>query len=158
YATNGSVIETDLRKLGTRSAETGGIERLDNRLRWMDDRSATPAIVATTSRAETRPVCDILNEHARTGLFGIVLRCYSIDTLFPQDLVRRQPLIDKVRHDLEAIDEEDLDAKDKADLAELRRALDQAPPTDADLPQSLAEFFTERDGSVGKLAYVEPHN
>jgi predicted RND superfamily exporter protein len=158
FAVHGTVIETDLRKLGTKSAETSGIEKLDNRLRRMDEGSSNPAVVATHSREETRPVCDILNERARTDLHDIILRCYSIETLLPQDLARRQPLIDKVRHDLDAVDEDELDARDRADLADLRRALTEQPPTTADLPQQMSELFTERDGSVGKLAYVEPHH
>ena len=152
------VIETDLRKLGTRSAESSGIEALDNRLRSMDDRSSSPAVIATDTRAETRPVCQILNERAKTDLKGILRRCYSMDDLFPQDLARRQPLIDKLRHDLDAVDEDELDDQQKKDLADLRRALAQTPPTDHDLPPELLEFFVERDGSIGKLAYVEPNN
>jgi hypothetical protein len=81
-----------------------------------------------------------------------------MDDLFPRDLARRQPLLAKIRRDLDAVDEDDLDAQEKSDLAELQRALDQAPPSDRDLPGELSEFFVERDGSIGKLAYVEPNN
>ena len=157
-ASRGGVIETDLRKLGTKSAETSGIEKLDNKLRRMDSGSSNPAVIATDNRSETQPVCDILNERARTDLHDIIIRCYSIDSLLPQDLGEREPVIAKLEHDLDAVDEEDLDAKDKADLAELRRAVAERPPREADLPSQLSEYFVERDGSVGKLAYVEPHH
>jgi predicted RND superfamily exporter protein len=152
------VIETDIRKLGTRSSETGGIQELDNRLRSMDDRSSTPAVIATDSRAETRPVCDVLNERAQHDLRGILRRCYSLDDLFPRDLERRREVIERLRHQIASLDEEDLDPADRADFAELRRALAERPPETADLPPSLREYFVERDGSVGKLAYVEPNN
>lgn len=158
YADRGGVIESDLRKLGTKSSEQSGIEKLDNRLRGMDDHSASPAVIATDDPSETRPVCDILNERARTDLKNILLRCYSLEDLFPQDLDRRVPLMGKLAHDLEAVDEDSLDAKDKADLAELRRALAERPPVYKDLPSELAEAFTERDGTVGRLAYVDPHD
>jgi predicted RND superfamily exporter protein len=78
--------------------------------------------------------------------------------LFPKDRERRDPVLGKLRRDLEAVDEDGLDAQEKADLTELRRALEQSPPTDRDLPPELVEFFIERDGSIGKLAYVEPNN
>jgi predicted RND superfamily exporter protein len=152
------VIETDLRKLGTRSAESSGIEALDNRLRSMDDRSSSPAVIATDVRADTKPVCQYLNDRAKTDLKGIIRRCYTMDDLFPQDLAQRQPLIAKLRHDLDAVDEDELDDQQKKDLADLRRALSEAPPADRDLPPELSEFFVERDGSIGKLAYVEPNN
>jgi predicted RND superfamily exporter protein len=158
FAQRGGVIESDLRKLGTKSSETSGIEQLDNRLRGMDDHSASPAVVATDSASETRPVCDILNERGRTDLKNILLRCYSLDDLFPQDLDRRQPLMAKLAHDLDAVDEDTLDAKQRDDLAELRRALAERPPAYPDLPHELAEAFTERDGAVGRLAYIDPHD
>ena len=152
------IVETDLNALGTRSSDQSGIQKLDERLRAMDDRSATPAVVATDLRAETIDVCDILNQRARTDLKGIIVRCYSIETLFPHDLDRRIPIMAKLRHDLDAVDDDDLDAREKTDLADLRRSLAEHAPTDADLPATLSEYFVERDGSVGKLAYVEPHN
>jgi predicted RND superfamily exporter protein len=158
YSARHHVIETDLRKLGTRSAESSGIEALDNRLRSMDDRSSSPAVIATDLRAETRPVCEILNARAKTDLKGILRRCYSMDDLFPRDLAQRGPVIAKLSHDLDAVDEDQLDATEKADLAELRRALSEPPPVDRDLPPELMEYFVERDGTVGRLAYVEPNN
>jgi predicted RND superfamily exporter protein len=158
FAQRGGVIESDLRKLGTKSSETSGIERLDNRLRGMDDHSASPAVVATDDASETRPVCDILNERSRTDLKNILLRCYSLEDLFPQDLEKREPLMAKVAHDLDAVDEDTLTPKEKDDLAELRRALVERPPVYGDLPHELAEAFTERDGTVGRLAYVDPHD
>lgn len=152
------IVETDLRKLGTRSAATTGIEQLDNRLRGMDDRSSSPAVIATDDRADTRPLCALLNERARTDLRGVMRRCYSIDDLIPADLDRRRPLLEQLRRDLAIVDEDDLAPADREDLASLRRALVHAPPTDADLPPSLGAYFVERDGSVGKLAYVEPND
>ena len=152
------IIETDLRKLGTQSAETSGIARLDSRLRIMDDRSSTPAVVATDSRDDNRPLCAILNARAHSDLHDIVRGCYSIDDLFPTDLPARTPVLARVRADLDLVDDGDLDEHDRADLAELRRAVASAPPTDHDLPSQLSEIFVERDGTLGKLVYVEPYN
>ena len=151
-------IETNLRELGTRSSETGGIARLDQRLRGMDDRSSTPAVIATDDPAETRPVCDILNARARRDLAGILRRCYSIDDLFPSDLDRRRSLIAELGARLEALDPDAIDPTDRRDLVELRRAVAERPPETTDLPPALSEYFIERDGSIGKLAYVEPNN
>src|SRR5262249_23661702 len=50
----------------------------------------------------------------------------------------------------------ELDHADRADLAELERALTELPPTDAVLPIDMKQYFVERDGSIGKLAYVDP--
>jgi hypothetical protein len=149
-------VETDMRALATRSSAIDGIERLDNRLRAMDDRSSTPAVIATPSRADTQPVCAQLNRRAHSDLAGVVVRCYALDDLFPSDVDRRAPLIAHLRDQLARIDLDDVAPNTRADLAELARALAEPPPRDADLPPDLAEYFVERDGSLGKLAYVDP--
>ncbi|MEO8843805.1 MAG: MMPL family transporter [Kofleriaceae bacterium] len=150
------LVETDLHALATRSSSIDGIERLDNRLRAMDDRSSTPAVIATEARADTKPVCAELNRRAHTDLAGVVVRCYTVDDLFPDDLASRMPLIARLRAAVAKIDPEDVAAADRTELADLTRALDEHPPADRDLPPELAEYFVERDGSLGKLAYVDP--
>jgi len=152
----GHLVETDLRRLGTKSSEQSGIQKLDNRLRGMDDRSATPAVVATDDRAETAQVCDVINARRKTDLAPVVQRCYSLADTMPKDVPRREAVFVKLRRDLDAVDDDSLDDRDRADLAELRRALATPPPTDAELPTELREFFVERNGAVGRLAYVEP--
>jgi hypothetical protein len=93
-----------------------------------------------------------------TDLKGIVRRCWSIHNVLAEDLDQRTPLLAKLRHDIDAIDDEELSRADRDELTELRRALEERPPTPADLPPYMAQLFIERDGSIGKLAYVEPHN
>lgn len=152
------IIETDLRKLGTKSAASSGIEKLDNRLRIMDDQSSSPAVIATTSREDAAAVCDQLTARAETDLKGLMWQCHSIADFYPRDMDRRAPLIAKLRHDLDAVDESDVDPKDRKDFEELRRSLAQPPPTDADLPPTLSSYFVERDGTIGNLAFVGPRN
>ena len=67
-------------------------------------------------------------------------------------------MITRLRYELEALDDPGLDPADRADLVETRGLLAERSPDLADLPAMLAELFTERDGSVGKLAYVEPRD
>ncbi|MEP6864892.1 MAG: MMPL family transporter [Deltaproteobacteria bacterium] len=156
YTVRDHALETDMRALATRSSAIDGIEKLDNRLRAMDDRSSTPAVIATHDRSEARPICDQLNRRAHSDLAGIVVRCYSIEDLFPPDLPARARVLDRLRLSLARIDLDDIAATDRTDLADLQRALAERPPSDADLPPELAEYFTERDGSLGKLVYVDP--
>lgn len=156
YSARDRAIETDLRALATRSSAINGIEKLDNRLRAMDDRSSTPAVIATHDRSEARPICDQLNRRAHSDLAGIVVRCYSIEDLFPSDLAKRAVSLARLRAALAHVDLDDVAEQDRADLADLERALTEPPPRDRDLPPELAEYFTERDGSLGKLVYVDP--
>jgi predicted RND superfamily exporter protein len=152
------VVETDLRRLGTESSATSGIEKLDNRLRAMDDRSSTPAVIATASREETAAVCEALDARARTDLHDVLHRCYSINDQLPGDVARRLPVIARLRGLLAQIDASDLEPRDRDDFAELVQIVDEPQPSDRDLPAMLREYFVERDGSVGKLAYVDPND
>lgn len=149
-------VETDMHALSTRSSSISGIERLDNRLRAMDDRSSTPAVIATDDRRDTKPLCAELNRRTKTDLAGVVVRCYTVDDLFPDDLARRAPLLARLRAAVVKIDPDDIAVDDRPDFADLSRALDEQPPSDRDLPPALSEYFIERDGSLGKLAYVDP--
>jgi predicted RND superfamily exporter protein len=85
-------------------------------------------------------------------------KCLSLRELFPTEMDRRAPLLVKLKKDLDAVDESDIAPEDRADFAELRRALAEPPPTEADLPEMLSTYFQERDGTLGKLAFVGPNN
>ena len=71
-------------------------------------------------------------------------------------LERRVPLLARLRASVAKIDLDEVATADRAELAELTRALAEHPPGDSDLPAALSEYFLERDGSLGKLAYVDP--
>src|SRR5207237_633780 len=77
---------------------------------------------------------------------------------FPQDLAERRPAMARLRHDLDKVDRDDLTEAERNELDSFKRALDEKPPADDDLPPTLKEYFVERDGSIGKMAYVEPHD
>ena len=124
----------------------------------MDDRSSTPAVIATDDRGETRagvrqlesPRAHRSRRHRRALL--LARRSVPGRSRAPH-AADRAPARRRSRRSIGR-----LAAADRADLAELARALAEPPPTDRDLPPTLAEYFVERDGSVGKLAYVDPND
>lgn len=152
------LLETDMSRLSTKSSKQSGIAKLDDRLRVMDDRSSTPAVIATGNLEESGGVCEVLNRRMKSDLKGMMQRCYSMNDILPTQVGRHRELMARLDRQLDRIAEEDLKPEERKDFAELRRMLRQAPPQISDLPPSMREPFIERDGSIGKLAYVDPRN
>lgn len=158
YRARHRLIESDMRNLETRSSTQSGIQKLDNRLRDMDDRSSTPAVIATGSLEDSAGVCQVLNARAKTDLKGMMQTCYSLNDVLPQNVERHRELMARLARQLDRISPDDLDVKDRKDYLDLQRALRESPPTIPDLPPSMKEPFIERDGTIGKLAYVGPRD
>jgi predicted RND superfamily exporter protein len=151
-------LETNISKLGTKSSHQSGIQKLDARLRKMDTGGSTPAVIATASRDEANQVCSVLRPIGQRTKNRFMGRCITVDWVMPSEMPRRTALIAQLRGDLSAVPMDLLDTGDRTELDELRRALEERPPALTDLPPTLAEPFTERDGSMGKLAFVDPVN
>jgi predicted RND superfamily exporter protein len=82
----------------------------------------------------------------------------SYETLIPPDQDHRLAVLAEIRT---LLDDKALDAledKDRAELLDLRPPDDLAPITMADLPASLREKLTEKDGRIGYLISIRPAN
>jgi hypothetical protein len=151
-----NALETNMGNLGTKTSRTSGIEALDRRLRKMDTGSSTPAVIATGSREEAREVCDVLTPLAIRTNRRFMQRCITIDVFLPKADEAQKQLIDRLHKHLDEVPLELLDEGDRKELSLLKSALAERPPTIEDLPPTLVEPFKERDGSLGKLAFVDP--
>jgi uncharacterized protein len=149
-------LETSMSHLGTKTSHKSGIQKLDQRLRKMDIGSSTPAIVATASREEALQVCDVLRPISQSTNLRFMGRCVTVDVLLPSKITDRGPLNQKLLANLQQVPLEALDKADQSELTQLRTVLAERPPELADLPRTLVEPFVERDGSIGKLAFVDP--
>lgn len=151
-------IETDMRKLATKTTDTTGIHALDQRLRAMDDRSSTPQVIATGSIEEAGEVCRLLRERRKTDLKDVMRGCHALADLLPGEVAARAKVMARLTRDLDKLPEGAAKPDERAELTRLKDMLRAPAPTVAELPLTLKEYFVERDGSVGKLAYVDPHN
>ncbi len=151
-------LETNMSKLGTKTSHASGIQKLDQRLRKMDVGSSTPAIVATSSREEATAVCGVLQPISDATKSRFMGRCVTVDILLPKNADERKPLIDRLRDDLDQVPLDSLSAADHQELSQLKTTLGERRPEVADLPRTLVEPFVERDGTIGKLAFVDPQH
>ncbi len=82
----------------------------------------------------------------------------SIQMFVPPDQQERVAVLDQIRGLLDDPALQDLDDKEKQPLLELRPPDDLKPVTAQDLPKSLLDKFTEKDGRVGYLISIRPAN
>jgi hypothetical protein len=82
----------------------------------------------------------------------------SMQMFVPLDQAQRVAVLDQIRDLLDDPALQDLDDKEKAQLLELRPPDDLRPVTEHDLPKSLLDKFTEKDGRVGFLISTRPSN
>jgi len=82
----------------------------------------------------------------------------SIQMFVPPDQQQRLALLADIRRQLDDPVLDNLDDKDRAQLLELRPPDDLAQVTPQDLPKSLLEKFTEKDGRIGYLISIRPAN
>ena len=151
-------LESSYAKLGTKSTALVAMKKLDARLRKMDTGSSSPAVIPTSGPEEAEQACIVLRKISAATDGRFMRRCFSVQSMLPGDLEARGTLFARLRHDLDRVHDDLLDPADRLLMDDLRRALDERAPVAADLPQTLVEPFKERDGSVGKLAFLEPHH
>jgi predicted RND superfamily exporter protein len=82
----------------------------------------------------------------------------SIQMFVPLDQDKRLALLGDIRKHLDDPALDNLEEKEKAELLELRPPDDLRAITPQDMPKSLLEKFTEKDGRIGYLISIRPAN
>jgi uncharacterized protein len=149
-------LETNLGNLGMKSSLESGLHALDRRLRAMDPGSSTPAVIPAASREEARQICEALQPIIEATQRRFMQHCWMVDVLLPQQVEVRRPLLRRFAAHLDQVPLALLDEGDRRELTRLKTLLAERAPDVGDLPRTLVEPFVERDGSIGKLAFVDP--
>lgn len=116
--------------------------------------TATSLVLFVPRRADTAPLRREMErrrdrEHAPWG------DVRTIDDLLPRDQAAKLPVLREIRAQL-------VEAREYATDEDRRRIDENIPPeniralVDADLPESVARAFTERNGTRGRILFVEP--
>jgi predicted RND superfamily exporter protein len=147
-------IEYDFRKLKSVREESSRISLLNKRVNELMPAGGEGNAVAllVPKREDTAPlVAELIERRDKQGApYGAVR---SIDDLLPADQLPKLPVLAEIRQLL-------LDARQYADDEEIKKIDEHVPPADikvlgdADLPESVARRFTERDGTRGRIIFV----
>lgn len=149
-------LEYDFRNLRSVREDQSDAHRLNVRIQEIVGKSASGNTIAilVPAREDVAPVRAQLERmrHDRAAPFG---RVRTIDDLLPDDQEDKLPVLAEIRTLL-------LDARRFADDEQRRQIDEHIPPEDlhavgdADLPEDVARPFTERDGTRGRIVFVEP--
>lgn len=115
--------------------------------------SGTVVILMAPTRAEVDYIQDQLEKRRDAGkaVYGAVR---SINDLLPADQEKKIPVLNDIRELLAKMGPH-LEPKHQADIEAFMPPAVVTPLGDQDLPKEMVAAFTERDGTVGRLIFVE---
>jgi predicted RND superfamily exporter protein len=132
-------------------------QAVGERTRGVFNRSESPAIILTDSRAEMREVMDSLRAHQeRDTLSPTIDQISSVLALAPDDQPRR---LEKIRAIRELVDSEadNVSGEDQERLDELRSYLSVDEPFEIeDVPASDRRRLLKKNGEIGDFVLVYP--
>lgn len=148
-------IEYDFRNLKSVREESSRVSLLNKRIaQTMPGGGEGNAIaLLVDTREQAKPLRDqlVLARDTQGAPYGNVT---SLDDLMPADQAKKLPVLAEIRESLLSA------RKYVTDPDDLQKLDENLPPdnvtvlTDADLPESVARRFTERDGARGRILFV----
>jgi len=153
----GNPLEYDFRNLQSK-------RNPDSMVQWVNDRQGEIVDETTTGSA----IAILLDDRAETSTVVAQLRDYkeehptafgeirTIEDLIPDNQDYKLELLDEIRDVIPKL-------KEYADEEQLELLEENEPPEDldevdaADLPESVARFFRDKKGRLGRIVYVEHH-
>lgn len=151
-------LEYDLNKLRSVADQSRFTSRLNDRINEFISRTAEGTVVAVLapSEADARSLEQQLEARRDAGkaVYGEVT---SVHDLLPRDQEPKSKLLSDIREAL-------LDVKKYASEEDQKRIDDELPAeeialvTPRDLPREAALLFSERDGTLGRLLFIEQRN
>jgi uncharacterized protein len=129
---------------------------LDREVNKLIGYSQTPVVVLTDSREEEAVVVrELLERKRQLGDASKVDFVASLASLVPDQQAQKQALLQDIGKTLKGVPEGQLDAKQRQELAELRRQVQAKPYTEADLPPGVRQQFEGRgeEGTGFVLVY-----
>ena len=130
-------------------------EKLD---KVFEKQSLSPTIVLTDSLEDSKMFCDVIKknkENASDGSMRTIKECYDILSLVPKDQENKLPYIRKIKELLYDNSIKWLDDDQYEKVLELRNSIPDRVLTIHDLPLDIKKNFTEVNGEIGSIAYVE---
>jgi predicted RND superfamily exporter protein len=123
---------------------------LDREVNRIIGYSQSPVVMLTDSREEEHAVAEELRARKeRLGERSTVDFVASMETLVPQDQARKQEVLHRLQALLEDVPEEQLDARQREQLVELREQVRASPFTLEELPDSVRRQFQGARGQSG---------
>ncbi|HTM44942.1 MAG TPA: MMPL family transporter [Polyangiaceae bacterium] len=148
-------IEYDFRNLKSVRESSSRASSINGRVKAMVGSAGAGQGIAIVlpSVDEAHHIKNLMQDKIKAGE-AQYSRVRSLDDLLPTDQDKKVPLLKEIRDDL-------LEARRFAKPEQKQKIDDNTPPEDvhaltfADLPESVARPFTEKDGTRGRILFVE---
>jgi len=154
YAPNS--LEYNFNNLKNKTSDTNvWKEKLD---KVFETQSLSPTVVLTDSIEDSRLFCDTLmnkKEQSTDGSMRTIKKCYEISSFIPNEQEEKLPSIARVKGLLYDNSIKWLNDEDYERVLDMRSKMPERVLTIEDVPLDIKKNFTEVDGTVGTIAYVE---
>jgi len=151
------IIETNLGKLRSKESMEKGSGYYDKYLIEIFQHYLTPIVILANSREDANKIAALVRDKKeKDGPNSPVASVQTFDDFLPQNQEAKITVLKEIK---KLLTPKILDNMDKEDQQLARDFLhDESfiPFVEAQIPQLIVTKFSEKDGSVGKMVYVEP--
>jgi len=149
-------LDYNLNNLRNKSSLRSGTAQLDDRINHVLRFSTSPAIILARDQEEAREICEVMREHWKDREEQRPFKdCRSIYSLLPESQEMKLPLIAKIQKNLK-LAQELAPENEIPKITDVLKRLDTRPLDIPDLPVEMTRHFTEKDGTRGRFAFVNP--
>ncbi|MBJ6765470.1 MMPL family transporter [Myxococcaceae bacterium JPH2] len=153
----GPLVEADFNKLRARDSQKHGSIYWGHRVDEVFQSYLTPVVIVGDSAEDLQRVVDLLNARQRAlGDQAILGEVRTARTLVPMDAEAKLPLMHELRALLPDSRLSMLPPALRHEARMYRPPANARPPRWDEVPLTLREPLTERDGTVGRVAFAYP--
>lgn len=154
-------LEYDFTKLRVKAKglEASEEEKLNDRVRRIFSSSMTPAVLVTERGDQVVPLCDEIERKRDLDEPSnqVVESCKNMYSHVPPDQDAKLALLKKIRVLLNDSTLEFLNKEQKEEVDQFKKEFDVTKKIALkDVPENILRNFREKDGTMGKVAYVYP--
>lgn len=153
-------LEYDFSKLRVKpkGKEVSEEAKLNERVKKIFSDSMSPAVLVTERTNQAEPLC---NEITRKNEQDppetrVVEECKSLYSLVPKDQEEKLAILKNIHQLIEDQPLEFLNEEQKKELEKFKGGLSQKQIAPGDLPEEIVRNYREKDGTLGKVAFVYP--
>jgi predicted RND superfamily exporter protein len=149
-------LDYNLNNLRNKSSLHSGTAQLDDRINHVLHFSTSPAIILARDQEQAREICQVmLRRWEGRDEQRPFKDCRSIYSLLPENQEAKLPLIAKIQKNLK-LARELAPENEIPKITDVLKRLDARPLDLPDLPAEMTRHFTEKDGTRGRFAFVNP--
>jgi predicted exporter len=153
----GELVESDFNKLRARRSQKAGSIYWGHRVDEVFQTYLTPLVIVGDTPEDLQRVVEALDTKQRAlGPEAPLREVRTARTLLPTDAEAKVPLVRQLRALLPDSRLEQLPPDVRQQAEGFRPPEDPRPPRWEDLPPTLRQPLTERDGTVGRIAFAYP--